>query len=467
MVVWLVGAVGSVLGHAGWSQEEPVPSEVPLEQTLRREAGTSETSTVVPLKLEEAIAYALEHNPQLAASREEVGIAAARVGQAKAQKRFNLTANYRRTYQGPAVEFAIPDPSGGPPRKVQIVPDQADTYAANLSKVLWSGGRLEASERLARRGLEASCQELRGTRQSVVLQVTEAYLGVLKAQELREVARQSVAQAQEHRRIAQLNLEAGTVAPYDVLRADVEVANSEERRLAAENGVALAKAALNTALGRDPNTPIEVVPIPWEISPPPDGVAVLEEALASRPELISLQKNLQGMREGVKIARAGRRPNIVIDANYYQQSTTTGFSSKDYSWNASVVVSVPIWEGGLSRAQENERRQQERQLRQTYEQIRQGIELEIKQALLSIEEARQRIATAETAVTQAEESLRIAQVRYEAGVSTSTELIDAEVALTLARTNRVNAIYDYVLAWARLNKARGAYAGEAGPIHMQ
>lgn len=437
-IVGGVGIVLATLGGLGGSAEEEAP----------------------PLTLEEAIAYALEHNPQLAASREGVGVAAARLDQAKAQDRFNLTANYRRTYQGPVVEFTIPNPAGGPAEKIEIVPDQTASYSVNLSKMLWSGGRLEASQRLARRGLEASQQDLRGTRQSVILQVTEAYLGVLKAQELREVARQAVAQAQEHRRIAQLNLEAGTVAQYDVLRAEVEVANAEERRLAAENGVALAKAALNTALGREPATPIEVVPVQWEIGPAPEAAAVLQEALATRPELIGLRKNLEAAQEGAVMARAGRLPNVILDANYNQQSRTTGFSSKNYSWNASVIVSVPIWEGGLSRAQEDERRRQEQQLRQTYEQVRQGIELEVQQALLSLEEARQRIATAETAVAQAEESLRIAQVRYEAGVSTSTELIDAEVALTQARTNRVNATYDYALAWARLTKARGAYAGQ-------
>jgi outer membrane protein TolC len=149
---------------------------------------------------------------------------------------------------------------------------------------------------------------------------------------------------------------------------------------------------------------------------------------------------------------------VILDANYNQQ-TATAFS-EDFSWNASVVLSMPLWDGGLSRAQEVENKRQVSQLRQTYEQVRQGIELEVKQSLLSIEEARQRIATAETAVTQAEESLRIARVRYEAGVSTSVELTDAETALTQARTNRVNATYDYALALARLDKARGVYAGE-------
>jgi outer membrane protein TolC len=281
---------------------------------------------------------------------------------------------------------------------------------------------------------------------------------VLKAQELREVARQSVAQAQEHRRLAQVNVEAGTAAPFDVVRADVEVANAEEGRLQAENGVELAKAALNTALGRDPNTPVEVVPVQREVAPAPEPEPILKEALASRPELAGLEQNVAIAQEGAKIARGGRQPNVILDANYNQQ-TATAFS-EDFSWNASVVVSMPLWDGGLARAQEAESKQQVKQLRQTYEQVRQGIALEVKQSLLSIEEARQRIATAETAVTQAEESLRIARVRYEAGVSPNVELTDAETALTLARTNRVNATYDYALALARLDKARGAYAGE-------
>ena len=443
---WGVGLISMMgLARAPAGPAENTPSETSAEEAPEG-----------PLTLEEAIAQALAHNPQLAASTQAVGVAAARVGQAKAQDRFNLTANYRDTFQGPTVSFTVPDPSTGELVTADVVPDRTSSYSVNLRKTLWAGGRLKASQRLARRGMDASRQELRSTRQEVVLQVTEAYLGILKTQELREVARQTVTQAQNHRRTAQAHFEAGTAPRFDVLRAEVEVANAEERRLTAENGVELAKAALNNVLGQDPNRPIEATPVTPEITPAPELSSVLAQAMGNRPELAGLEQNIAASREGARVARSGRRPSVVLDANYNQQ-TATAFSD-DFSWNASVVVSVPLWDGGLSRAQEAESRRQAAQLSQTYEQIRRGIELEVKQAWLNIEEARLRMATAATAVTQAEESARIARVRYEAGVSISTELFDAEVALTLARTNRVNATYDYILAWARLDKARGALA---------
>jgi len=410
--------------------------------------------------LAECAAIALANNPQLAAAEHGVQAARARIGQAKAAQQVTFDANLVRTQQGPVVSFTMPDPQTGQPRSMEISPDSRTDLTINMNKVLYAGGRLRAGVRIARQGVAVAEAEVAKARQEVVLRGAEAYLGLLKAQELRTVAEQSVAQAQEHLRLAQVNLEAGIVARFDVLRAEVEVANVQERLVAAQNGVELAKAALNTAMGRPPDTPLEIVPLEPEIAPAPAFEESRERALAQRPELAALRRNIAIAQESVTVAQAGTRPTLALQGTYHKQPATA--FGEDYSWNVSVAVSMPLWDGGQARAGAREARESVQQLQQTYELTRQAIELEVKQALLDIEAARQRIETMATAVTQAEESLRVARVRYEAGMSPQVELTDAELALTLARTNRVNALYDYALARVRLAKAEGQYAMEEG-----
>lgn len=443
-------AFGTFLPAAEEATEEAAP-----EATEAAEAAAPE---VQPLTLAECAAIALANNPQLAAAAHGLQAAQARVGQAKAAQQFTFDANLVRTQQGPVVSFTMPDPQTGQLQSVDISPDHRTDLTINMNKVLYAGGRLKAGVRIARQGVEVAQAEVAKARQEVALRGAEAYLGLLKAQELRTVAEQAVAQAQEHLRLAQVNLEAGTVARYDVLRAEVEVANAQEQLVAAQNGVELAKAALNTAMGRPPDTPLEIVPLEPEIAPAPAFEESRERAFAQRPELAALARNIAIARESITVAQAGTRPTLALQGTYHKQPSTA--FSEDYNWNVSVAVSMPIWDGGQARAGAQEARESVRQLQQTYELTRQAIELEVKQALLDIEAARQRIETTATAVTQAEESLRVARVRYEAGVSTHVELTDAELALTLARTNRVNALYDYALARVRLAKAEGQYATE-------
>lgn len=400
------------------------------------------------LDLEACYRIALERNPQLRAAKEQAEGARARVEQAEAAQGFSLNARYTQTRLGPEVSF---QPAPGAPR-FTVVPGSRSDATFTLQRVLY-GEALDHSERAARWGYEASRQNEEQVRQEVLLRVRSAYLNLLKAERLWEVAQQSLEQTRAHLKVAQAMFEAGVVARFDVLRAEVEVQNAEERLLQAENGVALAKAALNNAMGLPPESPLEVEPLTGELRPTPTYEESLEQAYRQRPELAALKAQWQAAQEQVRAARAGQRPTLLLNANYIRQ-TSTAFA-RNFSWNASLVVNWNLFDSGQVRSQVEQAEALVRQLEETMEQVRQGIALEVRQAVLNLETARKRVETTRKAVEQAEEAFRVAQLRYREGAGTSVEMTDAQVALTAARTSAVNALYDYELAWAQWEKAVG------------
>jgi len=404
------------------------------------------------LTLGEAVAYALEHSPRLQASAKEVHAAQAKLEQTRAQQRVGLNFQAVETRLGPSISFPLGT------RIVTVVPDSRREFALSLNKVFYAGGALRASRRLAELGVEAAQGQYLQTAQEVVYGAVRAYLEVLKAQALRAVAAEAVNLAQEQLRLATVNFEAGTVAKFDVFSARTALANAQQGLLRAENAVELARAGFNLALGRRPTEPVELAPLEREEAEIPGLEESLQLAYAQRPELQILQYNLAMARQSVQLVAAGRRPTIALNANYTRQ-TATAFA-ESYSYNASLVVSFPLFDGGQVRASLREARANLARVEDLRRQTEQAIELEVKQALLNLEEARQRILTAQEEVTQAEEGLRVANLRYEAGVSPIIEVQNARLALTQARANLVTATYDRARAEAEWRKATGTYAAQ-------
>jgi outer membrane protein TolC len=283
----------------------------------------------------------------------------------------------------------------------------------------------------------------------------------LAAQALEEVARQSVERVHVVLKTAKARLEAGVAPRFDVLRAEAELAAAQEQLLTAQNAVALAKAALNQLLGRPTNAPIEVAPLPEPITPSSEALQTetfLTQALAHRPELRSAEAQIQAAQERVNFAKADKNPLLFLSSNY-QRQTETGFS-RDYAWSVNLIVQFPIFDSGR---RESVLQEQEALLQQALaqrEQLQRQIALEVEQAVRNYQVALQRLNTARAALASAEEAFRLARVRYEAGVGTQVEVLDAQVALTQARANEVRALYDAHKAFARLVYATGLSEAE-------
>lgn len=188
---------------------------------------------------------------------------------------------------------------------------------------------------------------------------------------------------------------------------------------------------------------------------PLDLATAVSEAYAIRPEVLNAATAVRISERNVDLARRGRRPDVSLSGQYLFTPDAAGFSANERSWNIGAQLTVPIFEGGLTRARVDQAQADLSAARDTLESVRQAVALEVRTGLLDLQEAARRRQTAAANVVQAREALRIAQVRFRSGVSTTVEVTDAQVAFTQARSNQVSADFDYLTAEAQLRRAVG------------
>jgi len=220
------------------------------------------------------------------------------------------------------------------------------------------------------------------------------------------------------------------------------------------SAVDVSKAGLLNIMGFSPTEPIQTAPVTVQAEPlAATAEQYVGEALARRPEALMAEGNVRLQQRSVKFARRERLPSFAATAGYNYTAESTLFQPNKFSWAIGLNATLPIYEGGAIKARIDESKSDLAAAQAQLDQTRLDIALDVKAATLNLSEAYQRIQTTEKNVAEAEEALRLAQVRFQSGISIQVEVSDAETALTQAGTNFVNAKYDYATALARLQRA--------------
>lgn len=433
------------------------------------------------LTLQESISSALENNLAIKTAEEKVETAKQKVKEALGAMLPSLSASGSYTYFGelPTTVFDI-DPSmfGLPPEMMQamggdgadaeeesepnrIPMGQEDTYRAGLTlqQPVFMWGKLYNNYKQAKFGFQASQQELEAVKQQTILDVTTSFYGVLLTEKLMNVAEMAVDQVKAHVKTAQNLVDAGMATDFDLLRAKVQLANIESQLIRARNGLRLSKDNLKNTIGMDLGVEINIegdlsyMPLDMNLD------QLLDSAINNRPEIKQLRFQEQAGKKFISLAKAGNKPNLVLLGNYnlesYADTPGDAFDSDEWSdsWNITLALEFPIFDGLATRARVKQAESGLRQVHIGMEQLMDGIGLEVRAAYLRLQESLQLLKAQEETVQQAKESLRIANLRYENGMITNVELMDAELAFTQAQTNQFNALHDYVIAIAKLEKA--------------
>lgn len=466
-ILILLGWLTAGIVLAGSARADELPTEA-----------TADASPV--LTLEAAVRLALQRNPVLAQSRGVYRQAVGRHREAQALRNPTASASGRFTAQGPIPVFQIRNPTTGATQSIRFGKDftkDADvsaTYDTDLS------GRLRAAVRSARHDASLARTGITVDTNDLVLVTQQAFLAALRARELTGVAKEAVDAAKEQLRVAQAYFDAGEAPEFDVLRARVQVANLRQEVVAARAQTDRALTMLARILSVDPEELPALAPItlPADAAEPSERAALqalslggdqslppvpqstgraVDEALAHRPEVVRSEWRLRLARARINAAKRGNRPNASLTASYFYTPDQSGFSPVKNSWSFIASLSMPLWDGGVTRTRVHQSREALRTAVAEQQAVHDGVQEEVRTALISLREARERRGAAAATTGEAREALRIARVRYDAGVAPGVEVTDAEVALTRARTNEVNAGYDYLDALAALNRALGRY----------
>jgi outer membrane protein len=423
-----------------------------------------EPKPTLVLTLDEAVAMALRQNPFYLATQEQEN--AARSGVREAVSRFLPSLNAQGLNTLDEKLFVLEFPSlipGQPPQRISIDFTKNYQTALSFSLPLFAGGRLAAGYKQAGYNLEASRESVRLSEQETVFNVKRSFYGYLLAREFSSVADEALALAEKFQENVKNLYEVGMASKFDLLRSDVQVANLKPQAIRARNSVEVAALGLKTVLGIGLDTPIE---IKGELAaPPPDTVseAIVEEALAGRPELRQLDYQRRMAGEMLKIARGSVLPTVGIGGAYNLWSDSLSF--KKGSWQnyyaINLSVSLPLFNGFESRARVGQSRAMIREIDWTRKGLSDAIAFEVRQAVLNNNQARETLLSQEKNVEQAREAVRIAELNYAEGLATNLDVSTAQVALSQARTNYSQALYDCVISQAQLEKAVGRSRSES------
>jgi outer membrane protein TolC len=350
-----------------------------------------------------------------------------------------------------------------PPQYSIQFPNQNWNADIKVQQSIYAGGRITSAFRSAKLTRQQALLNYQATLADTLLAVRVAYDDVLVAEQQRAVHQASVQLLTHELEDVQKRFDAGTVPQFDVLRAQVELANERPRLIQAKNDYRIGKDnLLNLLAVHLPKTMWEDVPLrlsdtlearPYEIDLP----TALARALEKRPELAALRKAQALRHEDLLNAKSGYKPNAQLFGGYQWQSPPyeKNLSADLFGWMAGAQLNWSIFDGQLTRGKVMEAKARYEQAQLDVDESGRQIELEVRTDYSNFLEAREVLDSQKMVQEQAQEALRLAEARHRAGTGTQLDVLSAQTALTQARTTQVQALHDYALARARLQRALG------------
>jgi outer membrane protein TolC len=408
-----------------------------------------------PLNLEDSIEIALKNSIVINIAKEGSKSATAQKREAITGflPRFNTLYSYKRLNEQPF--FRIPL------APIDILAGTRDNYnwAIEAKQPLFAGGGILASYQASSIGEDAALLEEKAKYQDVVQEVKIAYFDILRAQRILTAASQSVEMLTAHRNVADNYFKVGMIPKNDLLHSEVELANGKQTLVRAQNAVDFAKARFNTVLKRKIFTPVDIVDI-LDYQPLKQSFEeCLKIAQESRPELKVSSLKAEQAGKLVRVAESDYFPTLNLVGNYSRYGDNPSLSGSYFqdaeSWYVMAVASWNFWEWGRTKFRVDASKARENQAIDSAKELNDQITLEIKNAYLFLQEAENQIAVSKKVIEQAEENFRIAEERFKERVATTTEVLDAQTLLTKAKSEYANALGDYNINYARLQRAMG------------
>ena len=413
-----------------------------------------------PVSLDACRAAARADNPGLAAASQRAAAAAQAVTQARSAyyPQLKASAQWVQTDNPPQAFFMRLNQRTASLEEDFNQPDDTDNLrlSAGAAWRLYDFGQREAQARMAAAGADAQRALLDAARNDLEHQVTRAYYGALQAEAFLAVSEESVASLDESLRMARERLAAGSAVKTDALNLEVKLAEAREELIRARNGVELARAALNTAIGRELVGASDTLTAPDTLPARPAAPAA--SAVEQRGEWRAAQAAVRAREAGLRKARRQSAP--AINAFGSLDFDDDGSASYEQSYLVGVAAEVDLFTGGRNRGAAAQALAEAEAARADLARAGNELRLDLRQATLGVGEAFERVDVAGKSLASAEEALRITRERYQQGAADLAALLTAQVGLTATRTRLAAARYDYLIARSNLERAQGLLSKE-------
>lgn len=411
------------------------------------------------LTLQGSLELALEQNEELQIARRDLDKARQQIREARsaALPQLDFSANYTHNWQLPT--FVFETPLGVQEVEIGTPNELVGTF--NLRQPLYTSGKVGAALAVARLFETYAAQQLRAARQSVVSSVDIAFYDLLLTRELIRVSAQAQVRARSNLEQAESLWRGGRTSSYDLLRAQVQVAQVRPDSIRAQGGLELAEIAFKNLLGVPLDRPVDVDgnfqrDTPLDLR---DLDSLLALGNGRSPQLRQMRLQIHMLTQGVKIARSAARPSLELSTVGQAQWQGNRLSLWDEemrrSLNSGLSLKIPLFDGFRTGARTAQARRDEEKGRLAATQLKRLIELQIHRAWLELQAAGARLDAQLLLLEQAKAGLELAESRYARGFGTQLEVLDAQLLQTRAQTELAQARRDRAVALVQLEAAVG------------
>ncbi len=413
------------------------------------------------LDLQTAVRYALENNFSIRQARERIREQEGLIIEVRAQAlpNVNLTSFYQKNADELSEDRAF-GPTKPSTQNWQIL--------LGVRQLLYSGGGVKAALNAQDVLRSAAVLDLEATINSALLEVRTRFYNVLLAREQIKVQEANIELLQQQQQIAKNRFEAGASSNFEVLRAEVSLANAQPPLINARNALRTSIDQLRQSLGftnsKDNNLnkvpefigTLDFQPVNYDLA------TALANAREHRPELQRLVKLEEARKDAIKNARSTYLPNLSVQGGYeYRKDAfSERWGDSLNGWLVELDSNWAIFDGGATRGRVAQARSQLRQAELTTDETTLAVEVQVRTSLSSLQGAQELAQAAQKVVAEAEEALRLADARYSAGTVTQLDVLQARTDLTQSRLNQLQANYQYNVAVANLREA----VGESDPF---
>ena len=413
------------------------------------------------LTLPQAVQLALDRHPDVGKARASSDALKGKVREVRAQAlpEVSITSNALR-WRDPSLLNASGLDKFPQELRDAITPRGVNLfdYGFTVKQPIYTAGKVGTALRLASIEAEGSLAGIDRAQQDVALATVQAFYGLLWAERYLTLEEETQRQRQSHAEMARVRFNHGVATEVDALRSEVNVANGAPALVRARNAIGQARAQLNFHLVRPMDFPTRVA---GELEEKPWTDASLDEiskeAIRRRPELHQLRIAERSAGSLLDLARAENRMRLDLSAGYgIAARMPENLVNPNFTrWNMTLSFTFPVFDGFKRSGMIWQATANERSARLEREKAEQQVRLALQQGLDEIAAARETIAAARANVGQAERVLAMMQNNYKYGAATTLDIVDAQAALALARTNLLSGLHDYCIARARLLWAMG------------
>ena len=406
------------------------------------------------LSLEQAVELAVIHNEDLMKAQEDKLLGRERVKEALSAAIPKISGSYAYSY---TIDLEYPasmmgDENGGPEAQAAqyssggdsgssmsslglfSFADHSHSFSLTASQTIFDSGRTLFAYRAAKANLSAVTFGFTRKKREVTLAVQESYLNSLMAREALKIARASLENTTKDHEIIRQRLAEGLGSEFEVLQHEVELSNRKTQLITAENNVTLAKNYLKVITGIDRDEEITLTDSYNESFPEFDYAQILAAMQETEPSLKALEKVTDIRLNMWKLNKADRFPFLLGYGSMTYMGYSDGFvpASDDFGhmYMAGVNVSIPLYEGGVKNAKKNQAFRDYNKSKLDLSKTRKLITLDFQNAYLAYQASRREMESARSTVKFAQKAYELAQLRYQTGLGSLTELLDAELAFT-------------------------------------